>query len=502
MIPFREREPAREILSLPSAPSPDEVRRAAGRLRSLALRWGWHTLAGACRALERAGAAEGPGLLAAVHGLVQKVDPPLPVVAHLGLHPLHPIPGIPILRVETGKELFDLLQREPVGLFVLEVILPEEDGRTVLERLREHPLLGDLPTLAVQYVGNAALPDLLMLGVGDVLTEPVDPAELVDAIRLRHPATAVVLPEVRPGRPPALLNRPEFRAVVGAQPGEDLLLGCFSLDRFTTLLEERGTRWMMELLEEVARRAAPLLEGLHAALWETGAFHALLPGPLDAARERLDGVRRTLSSEVMGVVPGFSGAVVPLRSDGGLEGAIREARQCIFEVRRNGGGRVVASEGAQAPPAGAAPFGAGGSTEAIRARGPGTALELLLVDDDPITAAIVRHRFEREGFRVRHIENGRDAMAHLDRHPPDILVLDWNLPGADGLVILEGLRGSSGTVHLPVIMLTGRAREADLARAFAAGADDYMVKPFSPVELLARCRRLLSWRDRATRRSP
>lgn len=429
-----------------------------------------------------------------VQGLLGSLPTTLPRVAHLGTHPLPPLPGIPVERVETSGALSGLLGREQVGLLVLEVTLPAEDGRSVLARLREDPLHGDLPVLAVEYVGDAAVPDLLMLGVGDVLVEPVSPDALAQAVRSRHPATNSSLPPVRPRRPPRLLGRSEFRAHLAEGGRGPLHLGRISLDRFTSLLERLGTGTMLDLLEELAERVEALTPGIAASPWETGGFHLLLPGSEREALERLQALQTALSAEsLLGTSLSLSGTVEPLPSTEGrdaLDRAIQEARQRIFEVRMAGGGRVVPSGDPSALPENRPP------------------LRLLVVDDDEITTAIVRHRFEREGFEVESVPDGVDALDRLRRHAdhgsriPDLVVLDWHLPGMDGIQVLEGMREDPATARLPVIMLTGRSREADLARAFAAGVDDYLLKPFSPVELVARSRRLLSWSDRTRARTP
>ncbi len=496
---FLDAPEARAFLAWPDGPLGSEAGLVdtAHRLQSLALRWGHLSLAGGARRVDLVATHSDPStngaeVAAAIHrtqDLLRSLPPSVPRVAHLGTHPLPPLPGISVERVETSDALFGLLAREQVGLLVLEVALPTEDGRSVLARLREDPLRGDLPVLAVEYVGDAAVPDLLMLGVGDVLVEPVSPDALAEAIRSRHPVTTASLPQVRPRRPPRLLGRSEFRARLAEQGGGPLHLGRISLDRFTSLLERLGTGAMLDLLEGLAGRVEALTPGIVVSPWETGGFHLLLLGSETAALERLRTLRTALSAEpLLGTPLSLSGTVEPLPMSGGsdaLDRAIQEARQRIFEVRMAGGGRVV-------PP--------GDPTASPDHRPP---LRLLVVDDDEITTAIVRHRFEREGFEVEAVPDGVDALDRLrggaDQGSgiPDLVVLDWHLPGMDGIQVLEGMREDPATARLPVIMLTGRSREADLARAFSAGVDDYLLKPFSPVELVARSRRLLSWSDRA-----
>jgi DNA-binding response OmpR family regulator len=120
---------------------------------------------------------------------------------------------------------------------------------------------------------------------------------------------------------------------------------------------------------------------------------------------------------------------------------------------------------------------------------------VLMVEDDETTVALVRHRLEREGIEVVHRSRGTDVSELLTTNGPDLpydlVLLDVKVPGMGGFEILEELRRRPAWKDVPVVMLTGMGRESDVVRAFALGANDYVLKPFSPVELLARVNRLL-----------
>jgi DNA-binding response OmpR family regulator len=113
---------------------------------------------------------------------------------------------------------------------------------------------------------------------------------------------------------------------------------------------------------------------------------------------------------------------------------------------------------------------------------------VLVVDDEPMVREVVGRYLELDGFRVHEAADGDAALAWLDDHQPELVVLDIMLPGVDGLTILRRLR-SSGSI--PVILLTARAEEVDRVVGLELGADDYLVKPFSPRELAARVRTIL-----------
>ncbi len=118
-------------------------------------------------------------------------------------------------------------------------------------------------------------------------------------------------------------------------------------------------------------------------------------------------------------------------------------------------------------------------------------IRILVVEDDRDIAELVGRYLERAGFRVELLASGRDAIAALAERPPDVLVLDLMLPGVDGLEICRAARSNARTANIPIIMLTARAEESERIAGLEIGADDYIGKPFSPNELVARVRALL-----------
>ena len=116
---------------------------------------------------------------------------------------------------------------------------------------------------------------------------------------------------------------------------------------------------------------------------------------------------------------------------------------------------------------------------------------ILLVEDDEHIAYILRFLLERNGFAVEQAIDGRQALERFARPPPDLVLMDIMLPYHDGLELLDRLRGDPAWRGVPVLMLTAKAREADIVRALDRGADDYVTKPFQPEEVLARVRRML-----------
>jgi two-component system phosphate regulon response regulator PhoB len=111
---------------------------------------------------------------------------------------------------------------------------------------------------------------------------------------------------------------------------------------------------------------------------------------------------------------------------------------------------------------------------------------LLLVEDDKILADLLLWHFERQGYDVRWTVDGEEALLLAEEQVPDVVVLDWMIEGISGIEVCRRLRRSVNNANVPIIMLTARGEESDRVRGLETGADDYLTKPFSPRELLAR----------------
>ena len=111
---------------------------------------------------------------------------------------------------------------------------------------------------------------------------------------------------------------------------------------------------------------------------------------------------------------------------------------------------------------------------------------LLLVEDDPALSELLEYRFTNEGYRVRATADGDEALVLAAEEVPDLVILDWMIEGTSGIEVCRRLRRDKATSHVPIIMLTAREAEDDRIRGLETGADDYVTKPFSPRELLAR----------------
>jgi two-component system, OmpR family, phosphate regulon response regulator PhoB len=116
---------------------------------------------------------------------------------------------------------------------------------------------------------------------------------------------------------------------------------------------------------------------------------------------------------------------------------------------------------------------------------------ILVVEDDEAITALLRYTLEQADFAVTALTRGDAVADAVETEPPDLIVLDWGIPGISGLEVCRRLRAAEATRTLPILMLTARGEEQDRVRGLTTGADDYVVKPFSPAEVLARIKGLL-----------
>ncbi|MFM1814509.1 MAG: Phosphate regulon transcriptional regulatory protein PhoB [Pseudomonadota bacterium] len=117
--------------------------------------------------------------------------------------------------------------------------------------------------------------------------------------------------------------------------------------------------------------------------------------------------------------------------------------------------------------------------------------KVMIVEDDSALSELLRYNLEAESFKVVETDNGDDAEIMIAEERPDLMVLDWMLPSVSGIELCRRLRAKTQTRAIPILMLTARGEETDRIRGLETGADDYMVKPFSVPELIARVKALL-----------
>lgn len=338
---------------------------------------------------------------------------------------------------------------------LLDLFLPDGDGRTFLTELRADPATADSVVIVVSGSDHAyARAECAALGADHFVPKPVDPNRLV-----------TLLTEVTPRNLPEV-SRLVDRSVVIREFAGGVSSQTVSMLRFhpvSGIGDEATDAQVRRSAEQVAERLA---DKAVVADWADGLFCAVMNESVDEGAATLNDVRMALRVNRTSDVAMTFAAGVAESSGSGLLRAIAAGSRRMFEALRRGGDRVVAPD------------------TIANAR-------VLFADDDRVMAALVVARLETQGFEVDYVEDGAQALEAIKKTLPSLILLDVDMPTTDGFGVLEAVRTTHATAEIPVIMLTGADSESSVIRAFALGANDYVVKPFSPSELTARVERLL-----------
>jgi DNA-binding response OmpR family regulator len=388
--------------------------------------------------------------------------------------------GREVIVATTAAKARDVLATQDIALLILDLVLPDADGRSLLAELRSNAATA---TLAVIVVTSRSGPELRAdcyeLGADSFVEKPFDPEVLASDVELRLQRAAVHEREAFRDLLTGLLNLPGLVHEMESAPEGDRPIIAFELDGLRSLSTRFGwgtAEMTVSLLAESVGSELPA--DVHFGRLGGGEFCVFAPG---LAVDGLAALADAIVENVRKVpVTGPDGETFRLTASAGrwhgeagtaAMAALESARGLVQRARAEGGNRVAAPHEGPVP-----------DDEAAL---------VLVAEDDDITAKILCHRLEREGFRVERYDNGQDAYkGALDAHPT-LVLLDVKMPGMDGFEVLERLRKTPSYVDVPIVMLTSMGSEADVVRGFRLGADDYMLKPFSPTELVARLRRLL-----------
>ncbi len=357
----------------------------------------------------------------------------------------------------TGEEALKVLAARSVSAVVLDLVLPDADGRNLLLRFKENPASASIPI----YVASArsdphVRAECLALGAEEFLPKPVEPERLMRLIAERAAA-----PEA--GRS-TLVNA--FRSHEGGVRSLALVAAAQTAPDTDREPDARRGDPLALVAVAIAESAGP--ESV-VARWATDELAVLFPGvATDDAAQLLEAARAAVTSEA-GL--DFVAGLVAVEPNADLDDAIDAAGRLLYLARGTPGGEIQTDPDAAGP----------------------RDVTILVAEDDEVAAKLLVYRLAREpGFKVIHCGDGHDALLKAQQTSIDIAVLDVNMPGIDGLVLLERLREMPRYARLPIAMLTSLGSERDVVRGLELGADDYIVKPFSPTELIARVRRLLS----------
>lgn len=360
--------------------------------------------------------------------------------------------------LEAARQFLD--EHTP-DLILLDLFLPDGDGRMFLTEIRHREELTGTPVLVVSGADGGHIRDeTLRLGADGFIAKPFAVDEVV----------AQVSKTLRPDGTTAPVGRSALTST------------------YRTLLEREIEATVIAVIPEThgpgGKRSdgsdpamtGPVLEALMeslggdgtAAEWAEGEIAVVTAAePTDVART-LDRARLHLRTQphplAEGALVSFSAAVVT-DTGRGLNDSYWRAHRFALDANQQGGDRV--------------------SVARPERRGN----RVLLAEDDTLTAALIIHRLEREGFEVIHHLDGTSALESAEAEDFGLVILDVQMPGMDGFEVLERLRAMRSLDDTPIVMLTAVGWERDVVRGFEMGANDYILKPFSPAELTARLKR-------------
>ncbi len=388
--------------------------------------------------------------------------------------------GHRVLCAYSLKEATELLDVHEIALVVLDLGLLADDGREVLARLGRRSREGALPIVALAPPGETARLEAYALGADQVIGAPADAMSLAATVAARLRGAGEAARRAHVDSLTGLPNRAALREafdrwqVQRARTGGPLSLGLLDLDRLKAINDTRGHAAGDEVIRGVAGAVRSALRATDlVARWGGEEFVAVFPAtsPEDAANalaQALHALRAIAFGAPRMFHATFSAGVTAVHPGADLDRALLDADRILYRAKAAGRNLILTEREGMLPPP-----------------------RVLLVEDDPVTAAYVKGILSAEGLDAVQVEDGARACAAAADLDVALVILDVMLPHATGFDVLQSLRRSAGGARVPILMLTAMRSPTDVARGFELGADDYMFKPFEPLELRARIRHLL-----------
>lgn len=371
-------------------------------------------------------------------------------------------PGRRVTSMSSLESARQFLSRSRPDLILLDLFLPDGDGRSLLTEIRHHEETADTPVIVISGAADRAVIDeVAALGADGFVGKPFLGDEVAARVAMTlQGAGADNGKGALTASYRALLQREVPVSVAGVVPETHGPGG-----RRTEGPDAAVTEIVYEMLLDLL---GPDVDVARWADGELAVVSAHEPNELSRLIDRCRTRLRTLPH------PHIDGALVSLSAgvvvdDGrGLSDAYHRAHRFALDANVQGGDRVET--------------GSADSNGSNR---------ILLAEDDALTAALVIHRLEREGFDVVHELDGHATLEAAEGDAFGVIILDVGMPGLDGFEVLERLRSDARYDDTPIVMLTAAGSERDVVRGFDLGANDYIVKPFSPAELTVRLKRFV-----------
>jgi diguanylate cyclase (GGDEF)-like protein len=386
--------------------------------------------------------------------------------------------------VGTAADAVRIFGEREIACVVLDLDLPDGNGHGLVRRLREHPQGTNVPILVFAGVGDSrAKAECLALGADAILDKPLDAEILSLAVSSRIRRSIRQARDARVDPLTGLENRKAFeeafrRAISTARRVRfPVAMAVLGVDHLKVLNDTHGIGTGDEVLKRIADTLINILRTSDAvARWGGDEFVALFAdADLSGAVVALERVRRALREIRLRTPTGESFPVtltcgLVQVGDGETPETVYARAERLLRLGKAAGRNRVFTE-----------------RDVERPRRP----KVLVVEDDELVVTLLRKHLEMDGFEVIHEPDGIAALTTSRSLEVSLVLLDRRMPGMDGIDLIAQLRRQASYARVPVVMLTALGSEEEIVRGFERGADDYIVKPFSPAELLARIHRLL-----------
>lgn len=381
-----------------------------------------------------------------------------------------------------ATEARGLIEEHHFSLIVLDIVLSDADGRDFLMKLRQSPKTASVPVIVVTgLVGDQPRQECMALGATHFFTKPYNLKQIGQTVTDELQKQQVSQSDERTDLDAGLPNRAEFCVTYDefcqANPDAPLVMAFVDIDSFSMIQDRFGAESARLV---IVRTAALITEQLNdadmLARWNGEDLVVLFPSAdVNQAARCLNAALENLRSEPMSfggadsLTLTFSAGIAGVNAPQPVDEAVLKAQRYCYLAKSEGRNRVSIEQEA------------GGAASKT----------LLLAEDDELIASIIKHRLGREGFEVAHFTDGESALNAAQERLYSFVILDVKMPVMDGFEVLSRLRETPGYAKRPIVLLTAMGSEKDIVRGFKLGANDYILKPFSPVQLLARVQRLL-----------
>jgi diguanylate cyclase (GGDEF)-like protein len=474
------------------------LNRIVHNLKGSGKTYGFDEISKAAAAFESANEEEIPGrlkaLIALLRNIVSEGDPDTPGILIVDDDPA--IGAIlqrklgccqrRIFLAHTAARAEEILLSKPVSLVILDLILPDMDGRTFLARLRETARTAALPVFVLTALrGAQPKTECFALGADEYFEKPLDPETFSSAVAAKLHQAGRILSGLHQDPLTGLMNRVAFSGsfdrvrAYARRSREPLSLAMLDLDFFKSVNDRYGHAMGDEVLVKIAEIFTESLRKSDlVGRWGGEEFVVLFPGTRERnAVVKLKKMLDNLSGHYFRAPDGsmfnmtFSAGVAAVdpAASSTLEEEISRADQLLYKAKIAGRNRIFSRKDAETT---------------VR-------MKVLLAEDDATIARVVRQHLEIEGFEVDHCKDGLLALASAQKRRYQLAILDVKMPMMDGFELLRRLRELSHCRNIPVVLLTAMGDKKDIINGMRLGANDYIVKPFSPPELVGRLRSLM-----------